>query len=152
MKISSDYKDLLRNLNKGGVRYLVVGGYAVMVYTEPHYTKDIDVWIDRSEVNAKAVFRALTAFGAPLRGLQPANFTAPEVFYQMGVDPVRVDILTSLPGLDFNSAWQRRTMVDFDGEPVPVISREDLLLVKAAAGRKRDHKHGRTWQRRRKSK
>ena len=149
MKINSDYKDLLKGLNAGGVRYLVVGGYAVMVYTEPRYTKDIDVWIDRSKPNAEAAFRALASFGAPLKGLKPSDFTGPEVFYQLGVDPVRVDVLTSLPGLDFNTAWERRTTIDFDGEPVPVIAREDLLLAKAAAGRVRDRRHARALEKRR---
>jgi hypothetical protein len=66
MKISSDYKDLLSIFNAAGVRYLIVGGYAVMIYTEPHYTKDLDIWIDRSDTNAQAVFKALAQFGAPL--------------------------------------------------------------------------------------
>jgi hypothetical protein len=124
MKISSDYKDLLKNLNAAGVRYLIVGGYAVMIYTEPSFTKDLDLWVDPSEHNAQALFRALAQFGAPLHGIRPADFTEPEVFYQMGVDPVRIDILTSLPGLGFASAWERRLVVDFDGEPVSVRARD----------------------------
>jgi predicted nucleotidyltransferase len=152
MKISSDYKDLLRNLNAAGVRYLIVGGYAVMIYTEPSFTKDLDLWVDPSERNAQALFRALAQFGAPLRGIRPADFTEPEVFYQMGVDPVRVDILTSLPGVDFASAWKRRLVVDFDGEPASVISREDLIASKKVTGRARDRKHARSLQKPRKGK
>jgi hypothetical protein len=89
MKISSDYKDLLRNLNAAGVRYLIVGGYAVMIYTEPGFTKDLDLWVDPSEGNALALFQALAQFGAPLQGIRPADFTEPELFYQVGIDPVR---------------------------------------------------------------
>ncbi|MGA2268506.1 MAG: nucleotidyltransferase [Bryobacteraceae bacterium] len=144
MKISSDYKDLLRNLNAAGVRYLIVGGHAVMIYTEPSFTKDLDLWVDPSERNAQALFRALAQFGAPLQGIRPADFTEPEVFYQIGVDPVRIDVLTSLPGLDFASAWKRRLAVDFDGEPAPVISREDLITSKKVTGRARDRKHARS--------
>jgi len=150
MRISSDYKDLLRNLNAAGVRYLIVGGYAVMIYTEPSFTKDLDLWVDPSERNAQALFRALAQFGAPLQGIRPADFTESEVFYQMGVDPVRIDVLTSLPGLDFASAWKRRLVVDFDGEPAAVISREDLIDSKKVTGRARDRKHTRSLRKPRK--
>lgn len=143
MKISSDYKDLLRNLNAAGVRYLIVGGYAVMIHAESSFTKDLGIWVDPSEPNAQALFRTLAQFGAPLQGIRPTDFTEPEVFYQIGIDPVRVDILTSLPGLDFASAWERRLAVDFDGEPAPVISREDLIASKKITGRARDRKHAR---------
>jgi hypothetical protein len=152
MKISSDYKDLLRNLNAAAVRFLIVGGHAVMVYTEPSFTKDLDLWVDPSEGNALALFQALAQFGAPLQGIRPADFTEPEVFYQMGVDPVRVDILTSLPGLDFASAWERRLVVDFDGEPAAIISREDLIESKKVTGRPRDRKHARSLRKPRKGK
>src|SRR5947209_5468531 len=99
MKISSDYKDLLSIFNAAGVRYLIAGGYAVMVHTEPHYTKDLDIWIDRSASNAQLTFAALARFGAPLKDLKPSDFTEPEVFYQMGIEPVRLDIMTSVSGL-----------------------------------------------------
>ena len=140
MKISSDYRDLLSIFNAAGVRYLIVGGYAVMIHTEPRYTKDLDIWIDCSEPNAQAVFTALADFGAPLKGLRPSDFTEPEVFYQIGMEPVRIDIMTSVSGLDFASAWKRRVIVDFDGETAPVLSRADLIS-KRAADRLRDRKH-----------
>jgi len=141
MKISSDYKDLLNIFNAAGVRYLIVGGYAVMVHSEPHYTKDLDIWIDLSEGNAQAAFSALARFGAPLKGLEASDFNAPDVFYQVGIEPVRVDIMTSVPGLEFARAWERRVIVDFDGESAPVISRDDLVTSKSRAGRPRNHKH-----------
>ncbi len=152
MKISSDYKDLLSIFNAAGVRYLIVGGYAVMIHTEPRYTKDLDVWIEPSGPNAQALFSALARFGAPLKGLQPSDFTEPEVFYQIGMEPVRVDVMTSVPGLDFTAAWERRVVVDFDGESAPVLSREDLLVSKKRAARPRNHKHIRSLQKPRKSK
>lgn len=107
MEINSDYKNLLKSLNAAGVRYLVVGGYAVMAYTEPRYTKDLDIWIDPERANANAVFRALAEFGAPLRGVTAEDFTQHEIFYQLGVDPVRIDILTSVAGVEFTNAWER---------------------------------------------
>jgi hypothetical protein len=128
-----------------------VGGYAVMIYTEPNFTKDLDIWIDSTIENAQALFRALGEFGAPLKGISPRDFTEPEIFYQMGVEPVRVDVLTSLPGLVFGEAWDRRRAVDFDGEQAFVVGREDLLLSKKLTGRPRDREHARRLQKPKKS-
>jgi len=94
VKINSDFRDLLRSLNAAGIRRLIVGGYAVMVHTEPRYTKDLDVWIEPERNNARLLLEALSAFGAPTAGVTPDDFTEPEIFFQIGVDPVRVDIMT----------------------------------------------------------
>ncbi len=91
MKINSNFSDLLRAFGDGGVRYLVVGGYAVMRYTEPRYTKDLDLWVDPEPGNAARVFAALKAFGAPLGDLTPASFTDETMIFQIGVAPVRVE-------------------------------------------------------------
>jgi len=101
MKINSGFKDLLRIFNEAEVRYLIAGGYAVMVYTEPRYTKDLDLWIEPVTLNAEAVLRALAEFGTPTGGVAVADLTEPEVFFQIGVDPVRVDLLTTVKGLEF---------------------------------------------------
>src|SRR4051794_1047335 len=77
MKINSDFKDLLRSVNAAGIRYLIVGGYAVMVHTEPRYTNDLDIWIDRDEQNARALLRALAEFGAPIGEVKPADPSGP---------------------------------------------------------------------------
>jgi predicted nucleotidyltransferase len=143
MKINSDFKDLLRSLNAAGVRYLIVGGYAVMVHTEPHYTKDLDLWIEPTEVNAQKLLAGLGEFGAPVADVQPSDFVQPETFYQIGVEPVRVDILTSVTGLNFESAWAHRITVDFEGEPACVLSRQDVLAAKIASGRPRDRRDAR---------
>jgi len=140
MKINSDFRDLLRDLNAAGVRYLIVGGYAVMVHTEPRYTKDLDLWIEPLEANAQKLLVALAKFGAPTRDVHPSDFTEPDVFFQIGIDPVRIDIMTSVSGLDFVPAWERRVMVDFGGESAPVLCREDVLKSKIAAGRIRDRR------------
>jgi predicted nucleotidyltransferase len=138
MKINSDYRDLLRVLNAEGVRYIVVGGYAVMIHTDPRYTKDLDLWVEASEPNSQALVRALANFGAPLQGITAEDFTQPDTFYQLGVDPVRVDILTSVTGLDFAHAWEHRLTIDFDGELAGVLGRDDLIAAKRAAGRAQD--------------
>ncbi len=136
--MNSDFKDLLRSLNDAGAKYLVVGGYAVMEYSEPRYTKDLDVCVGTDPLNARRVLEALVEFGAPVADLTESDFTEPEVFVQIGVAPVRVDILTSITGVDFNAAWSRRQVRPVDGLPVPFISIEDLIAAKTASGRRRD--------------
>jgi hypothetical protein len=138
MFVNSDFSDLLRLFNDNSVRYLVIGGYAVTQYAEPRYTKDLDLWISTDPANAEAVFKALREFGAPLAGLTSEDFAEEGYFYQMGVPPVRVDILMGIPGLEFGPAWERRFEVDFEGLPVLFISREDLVQAKLASGRAQD--------------
>ena len=139
MKVNSDYRDLLQSLNTAGVRYLIVGAYAVMIHTEPRYTKDLDVWIEPETANAQAVIHALTKFGAPVGDLAASDLTQPDTCYQLGVEPVRIDLLTSIAGIEFASAWERRVIVDFEGEPAAVLGCEDLLAAKRAAGRPQDN-------------
>lgn len=101
MLTSPDFKELLSLFKKHSVQYLIVGGYAVMRYTEPRFTKDLDVLIAVDEDNAVAVFNTLKEFGAPLQGLTPQDFAEEGYFYQMGVPPLRVDVLMSIPGATF---------------------------------------------------
>lgn len=134
-----DFKELLSVLNAHRVKYLVVGGYAVSLHAEPRATKDLDVLIGPSAENGKAVFAALAKFGAPLEGLTPKDFVEPGNFFRMGTPPVMVDILSSIKGVDFDQAWERR--VEFPVDPglnAMFISREDLLASKLAAGRPQD--------------
>jgi len=138
MFVNSDFSDLLRLFNANGVRYLVIGGYAVIQYAEPRYTKDLDLWISADKDNAVAVYKALKEFGAPLAGLAEADFAEEGYFYQMGIPPIRVDILMGIPGLEFDSAWQHRVEVDFDDLVVRFVSREDLIQSKRASGRPQD--------------
>ena len=138
MLTSRDSIDLLSLFGNYKVRYLVVGGYAVMRYADPRFTKDIDLWVATDHENAAAVFTALKAFGAPLAGLSPEDFTLQGYFYQMGMPPYRLDIMLSIPGVEFESAWNRREIADIEGIPVPFISRADLILSKKASGRPQD--------------
>jgi hypothetical protein len=147
MKINSDFKDLLRSFNAAGVRYLIVGGYAVMVYSEPRYTKDLHLWIDPTEANAQKMIGALAEFGAPTRDIAAADFTEPNVFFQIGLEPVRIDILTSVPELEFDPSWKKTNLVDFGGETAPVLCREDLIRTKLATGRARDRRDARALER-----
>lgn len=138
MFVNSDFTDLLKLFNDNNVRYLVIGGYAVIQYGEPRFTKDLDLWISTDKENASAVYNALKQFGAPLAGLTVNDFAEDGYFYQMGHPPVRVDILMGIPGGDFDEAWQRRNNIDFDSLIVPFISRNDLIKVKLASGRDQD--------------
>jgi hypothetical protein len=138
MLTSPDFRDLLRLFAAGKVRYLIVGGYAVMRYTEPRFTKDLDLLIATDATNAAAAYRALKDFGAPLAGLTERDFSAPGFFYQMGRPPLRVDVLMGVPGVDFEQAWSRRETIEIVGVPMEFISKADLISAKEAAGRPQD--------------
>jgi len=112
-----------------------VGGYAVMLYTEPRYTKDLDIWIDPSPENAGKVFRALAEFDAPLAGLSPSDFSKEGFFYQLGRPPARVDILMSVDGLSFGDAWGNRQESVLGGQVAWFVGRGDLIKNKRASGR-----------------
>jgi len=135
---SPDFRELLSILAKHKVRYLVVGGYAVMKYTEPRFTKDLDLWIATNEENSEAVFAALQEFGAPLKNLAPADFTQEGYFYQMGTPPFRLDIMMSIPGVTFEAAWANREEAQVQGLVIPFISKTDLIRTKEASGRDQD--------------
>jgi predicted nucleotidyltransferase len=133
-----DLKELLRALNDHAVKYLIVGGYAFGVHAEPRATKDLDIFIRSDEENSKAVFRALTQYGAPLGGLSPADFMDGTTF-QIGQPPARIDILQHIDGITFDDAWENRIEGLVDGEiRTAVISRDDLIRNKLATGREQD--------------
>jgi hypothetical protein len=137
--MAQDLKELLSALNDHNVKYLVVGGYAVGVYAEPRATKDLDVFIRADTQNSEAVFRALSAYGAPLAGYTPADFNDGGSWFQMGQPPFRIDILQHIDSIDFDEAWDDRVETIIDGDlPAHVISREHLIQNKLACGRPRD--------------
>jgi hypothetical protein len=135
--MTQDFKELLNIFSEHEVRYLIVGGYAVMKYSEPRFTKDLDIWVEASPENAQKVFTSLKTFGAPLDGLTVDHF-ADAGFYQMGRPPVRVDILMNIEGVEFQSAWANRVEADFDGVPSYFIGLADLIENKKTSGRLQD--------------
>ena len=138
MLTSPDFKELLKLFEKYKIRYLIVGGYAVMKYSEPRFTKDLDVYIATDQDNAKSVYFALKEFGAPLENLTSDNFAHEGYFYQMGRPPMRVDIMMSIPGISFDEAWENREVVKLDDLKIFFISRSDLIVAKEASGRPQD--------------
>src|SRR5882724_5389749 len=132
----------LQLLNEFQVKYLIVGGFAVMKYGEPRYTKDLDVWVHNSPQNSVRVVEALRKFGAPLEhdGIKAETFSEKQVVYQIGIAPVRIDILTEITGVEFPDAWRKRVASTFFGVPVHFISLDDLIANKQALGRSSDLK------------
>ncbi|HEY1462539.1 MAG TPA: nucleotidyltransferase [Terriglobales bacterium] len=137
MAESPHYKELLQLLNEFEVEYLIVGGFAVMKYGEPRFTKDLDVWVHNSSHNSLRLVSALKKFGAPLQkdAISQQTFSRKQVVYQIGVAPVRIDILTEITGLQFPDAWKKRVPSTFFGVPVHFISQDDLVTNKKALGR-----------------
>lgn len=136
--MSKDFREILQIFNTRGVKYLIVGGYAFGSYSEPRTTKDIYLWIRNDAENAKAVFAALTEFGAPITGMSPADFMDGTVFY-FGQAPNRIDILQKIDGVSFDEAWSNRVEGTIEGEvPSQLISRDDLIRNKLASGREQD--------------
>lgn len=138
MKNNKDYKELLRFLNQEKVEYLIVGAYAVIFYTEPRYTKDIDVWIKPDPKNAHKTYCALKKFGAPVSGLTEKDLTDPELVYQIGIEPNRVDILMDVDGVSFDQAWKNRRTIHFEDEKVYVLALDDLIKSKKKTNRMQD--------------
>lgn len=135
MLIPSDYRDLLKILNKHKVKYLIVGAYAVIYYTEPRYTKDFDIWIKPDEENSHKIYEALKEFGAPLKGITANDFCDKKLFYQIGVAPIRIDILMNIADIDFEFAWKHKAQTTFEDIKVNLIGIQELLKAKRKASR-----------------
>src|SRR6478736_474212 len=120
--MNQDFRDLLAEFNAHGVEYLVVGAHALAVHGYVRATKDLDVWIRPQLANARRVIEALVAFGAPLHDLTEADLASPGTIFQMGVAPIRIDIINSIDGVDFESAWAARMQAPFADQVVPILS------------------------------
>ena len=136
--LNEDYKDMLSCLSDEGVRFLLVGAYALAAHGYLRATTDIDIWVMPSPDNADAVIRALRRFGAPAHGLVAEDLQKQDTILQIGVAPRRVDIITGVSGLDFEAAFTHSIVVDIEGISVHVPSREDLVRNKRASGRTKD--------------
>ena len=136
--MNSDFKELLQSLSDQKVEYLVVGGYAVIFHAQPRFTKDLDVWVNPDPENAANLMKAFVQFGIPLIDIEESDFAKPGTQYMIGVPPVAIDFLTSIPGLEFEECWSNRVEDDIDGVPVSYLGKDDLITAKEAAGRDKD--------------
>ena len=136
--MNQDFKDLLEAFINEKVRFLIVGGFAVIKHSEPRYTKDLDLWVSPDLENAQRVYRALSDFGAPVSGLTPADFTKEGYFFTMGFDPGRIDILLDAKELNFEDCWKRRVSAQLGELEINYVSRDDLIRNKEAVARLQD--------------
>jgi predicted nucleotidyltransferase len=138
IELHPDFKDFLRLLNSYDVRYLLVGGYAVGYHGYPRATGDMDIWIEMSEANSKKVASAFRDFCMPKEAISEGLFLETNKVIRMGVPPVRLEVITSASGVEFNECYSNREVVELDGIPINFISLEDLKKNKSAAGRHKD--------------
>jgi hypothetical protein len=138
MHLDRDFREFIACLHDHDVRFLVVGGYAVAAHGHPRYTGDLDVWVQRSVDNADRLLRALTAFGFGSVGLTAADFTTPDRVIQLGYPPLRIDLLTSVDGVEFDSSYDGRLDVVVDDIAVSFIGLVELRLNKSASDRPQD--------------
>ncbi len=136
--MNPDFVALLRELSAAEARFLVVGAYAVSFHSRPRAAGDLDVWIEPTPANAARAMLALARFGAPMLELSAEDLTRPDMVYQIGVAPRRIDLLTSLTGLTFEEAWRDRVRGRIGDIEVPFIGRDALIRNKRVLGRARD--------------
>lgn len=136
--LTDDFKEFLKSLNARHVEYLVVGGYAVGLHGYPRATADIDIWVRSTAANAERVMAAVQDFGFSSPELRTELFLSPRCLVRFGVPPFRIELMTTIDGVEFDACQSRKVIFDIEGLTVPVISLADLKVNKQAAGRHRD--------------
>jgi hypothetical protein len=136
--LNKDFREFIKSLNDNQVRYLVVGGYAVALHGYPRYTKDLDIWIEMSHANAEHAIKALVQFGFASLGLKESDFLVPDQIIQLGYAPNRIDLISTLPGVEFDGCYGSRVDVDLEGVTVHFIDLINLKKNKKATGRLQD--------------
>ena len=138
MELDKDFSEFVESFIEYDVRFMIVGGYALAAHGLPRATGDLDAWVWVDPANAQRIVAALRDFGFGQMEILESDFTRFDSVVQLGYPPYRVDILTSIDGVDFEEAWDRRLTVEIQGLSVPVIGRADLIVNKRAAGRRQD--------------
>lgn len=136
--MNSDFLDMLSALSGAGAEYLIVGAYAMSAHGYVRSTGDIDIWVRPTRENAVRVWRALQAFGAPTGDLTEDDLSTADIVFQIGMPPRRIDLLTSIAGVEFDVAWPARQLRRVAGRELPCLSRELLIQNKQATGRPRE--------------
>jgi len=136
--LNSNFKDMLKALNEAGADYLLVGAFAMAAHGCPRATGDIDIWVRPTAENAAKVWEALKRFGAPLSRMNVSDFHTPDIVYQIGLPPQRIDILTSVSGVEFEAAWRERMSIGVEDLTVSVMGLRQLYENKLSSGRDKD--------------
>jgi predicted nucleotidyltransferase len=136
--LNPDFREMLSCLKDEDAEFIIVGAYALAAHGLPRATGDIDIWVRNSRENARRVMSALAKFGAPTSELSEGDFISADMIIQFGVEPCRIDLLTGIDGVEFEEAWANKVGVTVDGLEIHVLSREDLIKNKRAAGREKD--------------
>lgn len=138
MLVQPDYEDMLQSLNRANVKYCIIGSFALAFHATPRYTKDIDILVEPTLDNGKNIIKALEYFGFGELELSPEDFVEKESIIQLGFEPVRIDLITSVAGISFDSIWESRIQGIYGETPANFISREYLIECKLHAGRPQD--------------
>lgn len=136
--MNQDFKELLQLFEEHEVEYMIVGGYAVIRYTQPRYTKDLDLWIRPTAGNAARIREVFQKFGIPLIEVTEEDFASPGLQFMIGVSPNAIDFLTTIQGVNFDEAWERRLTSETSAGKLNYLSIDDLIASKRAIGRLQD--------------
>jgi hypothetical protein len=136
--MNQDFVEMLSALSEAGADFLLIGAHALAAHGRPRATGDLDIWVRPTLENASRVWAALLRYGAPLHEISLVDLRTPGVVFQIGIVPSRIDLLTSISGVEFDDAWNNRITISVSGVSIPTIGREDLIRNKLAAGRPRD--------------
>ena len=138
LKAEKDFEEFIELLNKNKIEYMIVGAYAFALYAKPRNTGDLDIFINRSKKNASGLIKVLEEFGIKGTEISEKDFLTEERIIQLGVSPVRIDIINSIDGVEFSDAYPRIERVRFGSTTANFISREDLIKNKSSSNRKKD--------------
>ena len=138
IKLAADFKDFLSLCLSHEVRFMIIGGYAVVHYSRPRYTGDLDLWVDASKDNAERVVATLHDFGLTGPDITTEMITDQKQIIRMGFEPMRLELFTRIPGLDFADCYPRRVEAKIGSLMIPFLSLEDLKANKRATGRPKD--------------
>lgn len=136
--MNPDFKELLLAFNAHDVEYLIVGAHALAAHGHVRATKDLDLWVRPDRANAQRVLHALLDFGAPLGDLTEDDLSRQDTIFQIGMPPIRIDVITDIDGVEFAEAWPDRLETTFGGVPAFIISRHHLIKNKKTSARLQD--------------
>ncbi len=137
-QLPDDFRDFLKLLISNKAKFLLIGGYAVNCHGYPRSTGDIDIWIESSKENAKKVLKCIEEFGFTNTGLEVDTLIEKDKVFRMGHPPLRIEVLTGITGLEFNTAFENKVFFEIETLQIPTISLEDLKINKKASGRSKD--------------